>query len=187
MRDILERLERALPAVEDWMNDLHERSKPRAVVASQVGAARLAEYYPATLLSGSYAVPVDVCPFPPVAAVGLPEFEPVARMAMAGITFGHMYFVAQGHWQDSLHFHELVHVVQWGTLGVRPFLRSYALGILRAGYDESPFEMAAYGLQAQFDAGTAIPGLVGAIEAHARQEHGRTQAVYRSCGMHERA
>jgi hypothetical protein len=187
MRDILERLDRALPAVEDWMKALHAQSALRAVAAGALGSARLGQYFPEELLGTSYAVPVEATPFPPVAKLDLPEFEALAQMPMAGITFGHMYFVAPGHWQESLHFHELVHVVQWRTLGVPDFLRTYAVGILRAGYHGSPFEVAAYDLQSRFESRAAISDAMGWIQSHARREHGVTMDLYRSLGMHEGA
>ena len=54
---------------------------------------------------------------------------------------------------ESLHFHELVHVVQWQHLGPERFIMAYALGhLLSGGYRTNPLEEMAYGLQARFDA-----------------------------------
>jgi hypothetical protein len=55
----------------------------------------------------------------------------------------------------SLLFHELVHVVQFDILGVRPFVAAYLRGWLDAGrsYLENPMEAMAFDLQARFDAG----------------------------------
>lgn len=56
---------------------------------------------------------------------------------------------------ESLHFHELVHVVQWQHLGPERFIMAYALGhLLSGGYRTNPLEEMAYGLQARFDANT---------------------------------
>jgi hypothetical protein len=54
---------------------------------------------------------------------------------------------------ESLHFHELVHVVQWRILGPERFLWAYADGLERFGYRNSPLEVVAYDLQERFDAG----------------------------------
>lgn len=66
------------------------------------------------------------------------------------------YFVL---WQEaereSLHFHELVHVVQWQVLGPERFLARYADGLERHGYRTSPLEVMAYEQEAQFIAGAA--------------------------------
>lgn len=34
--------------------------------------------------------------------------------------------------RESIHFHELVHVVQWSALGVDEFLLTYALGVAQS-------------------------------------------------------
>lgn len=79
---------------------------------------------------------------------------------MAGITFGHMYFLHREHAHEAIHFHELVHVVQWAALGAAAFLPTYAVGIAQHGYEASPFELAAFDLQAKFERGDALPGVV---------------------------
>ena len=71
---------------------------------------------------------------------------------MAGITYFDTYFVRSDEARrESLHFHELVHVVQWGVLGPERFLASYADGLERFGYRHSPLEEMAYDLQTRFD------------------------------------
>ena len=70
----------------------------------------------------------------------------------AGITFKDTYFVkAAEAKRESLHFHELVHVVQWAHLGVEKFLAAYAAGLANQGYRHSPLEVMAYNLQDYFD------------------------------------
>ena len=112
-------------------------------------------------------------PYPPVSDLGLPELEPMAQARWSGITFGHMYFVDQDDTTEATHFHELCHVVQWKALGVRDFLMTYALGLLEHGYQESPLEMIAYRLQAEFEAGLPRRDLVEVVAAHARCERVR--------------
>ena len=52
---------------------------------------------------------------------------------------------------ESLHFHELVHVVQWSALGPEKFLACYADGLERFGYLRSPLELMAFRLQRRFE------------------------------------
>lgn len=52
---------------------------------------------------------------------------------------------------ESLHFHELVHVIQWRLLGPEGFLALYADGLERFGYRNSPLEVMAYELQDKFE------------------------------------
>jgi hypothetical protein len=54
---------------------------------------------------------------------------------------------------DSLHFHEMVHVVQWAKLGVERFLLAYGIGLAQFGYEQSPLKKMAYDLQLEFDQG----------------------------------
>jgi hypothetical protein len=51
---------------------------------------------------------------------------------------------------ESLHFHELVHVIQWRLLGPEKFLALYADGLERFGYRKSPLEVMAFRLQSRF-------------------------------------
>jgi hypothetical protein len=53
--------------------------------------------------------------------------------------------------EESLHFHELVHVVQWRHLGPEQILGRYANGLERFGYRQSPLERIAYDLEERFD------------------------------------
>ena len=62
-----------------------------------------------------------------------------------GITYLDTYFIKRTQASDeALHFHELVHVVQWRALGPERFLRTYADGLERFGYRNSPLERMAY-------------------------------------------
>jgi hypothetical protein len=177
MSDVLGRLRRALPEVESWMRDLHARHRARARRVSSLGFSGLAAAWPAAFLQDSWAVSVDELPFPPVAEYGVPEFEAMARGNVAGITFGEMYFVVgQAHGDEGTHFHELCHVVQWKTLGVAEFLLTYALGILRHGYERSPLEAIAFELQAEFARGQARAELVEIVGAHAKRASAAAQA-----------
>jgi len=183
MRDLLTRMQRGQPAVEAWISDLHASSAPQSVAASATGFTRLGKYFPSSILEQARAVTVDLIPFPPVGALGLPEFEALAAMPMAGITFGHMYFLHREHTHEAIHFHELVHVVQWTTLGVAAFLPTYALGIARHGYESSPFELAAFDLQAKFERSDALPDMVDFIGRHAERTRQEAENVFRFVGL----
>jgi len=148
---------------------------------------RLAQYFPATILHDCRAVAVDAVPFPPVADLDLPEFVAMANMPMAGITFGHMYFVRRDYDTEAIHFHELVHTVQWAALGFDAFLSTYATGILQQGYEASPFELTAYDLQARFERGDPLPDVVDFIRWHANETHTTTARLLESLGIHEGA
>jgi hypothetical protein len=154
--------------MESWIRDLHAAHASRAQPISCLGFGRLAEVWPRELLEEARAVSVERVPYPPVSALGLPELEPMAQARWSGITFGHMYFVDEDDTTEATHFHELCHVVQWKTLGVRDFLITYALGLLQHGYRQSPLEAIAYRLQRAFEARLPQRDLVDVVAAHAR-------------------
>jgi hypothetical protein len=103
-------------------------------------------------------VEVPNVPVPPLGDMGLPEFAKFQDGTYDGITYLNTYFVRDFRADDeSLHFHELVHVIQWQHLGPDRFLMAYAAGYLAAGnYRDNPLEAMAYDLQDQFDAGGRI-------------------------------
>ena len=55
-----------------------------------------------------------------------------------------------------VHFHELIHVIQWRLLGSEGFLRAYANGLEEFGYENSPLEKMAYDAEASFKRSFAI-------------------------------
>jgi hypothetical protein len=68
-----------------------------------------------------------------------------------GVTYLNTYFVRRDHANlERLHFHELVHVVQWLRLGPEMFLKIYAKGLEEVGYRNSFLEKMAYDLEAKF-------------------------------------
>jgi hypothetical protein len=81
--------------------------------------------------------------------MGLAQFE---QTSFWGITYKNTYFIRHEHsLNEAVHFHELVHVIQWGRLGVDTFLLTYAKGLFEFGYDKSPLEMMAYQHQHRFE------------------------------------
>ena len=183
MKDLLRRLKQATPRFLSWMQALHRTHAEASRSVSQVASPRLRDYWPREHLDSSRVVIVDEIPFPPVSEYGLPEFESMAAMSMAGITFGDMYFLKREHAIESVHTHELVHVIQWGELGPEEFLLTYALGIAQHGYRQSPFESAAYEVQREFDAGRAVPDLLDSVRAHARKQRDGAEGVFRDHGL----
>lgn len=73
----------------------------------------------------------------------------------AGITFADCILLREGAETPALLFHEMVHVVQYGMLGIAKFAKFYVEGLARAdfAYERNPFESAAHGLEDRFSAG----------------------------------
>jgi hypothetical protein len=72
-------------------------------------------------------------------------------MPVTAITYKNTYFLRKQFVQDlRLHFHELVHVVQWNLLGAENLIKRYILEIQQHGYDNAPLEKMAYALDSHF-------------------------------------
>jgi hypothetical protein len=114
---------------------------------------RLGGFYSSELLKTAKVVEVERVPVPPLSALGLTGFGEFESGNYAGITFLDTYFVQSGEaLREPLHFHELVHVVQWQHLGAERFVMAYALGYLQGGgYRANPLEVMAYDLQDYFE------------------------------------
>lgn len=84
--------------------------------------------------------------------MGLRQFADFETMDPAGITYLDTYFITSKHAKlESIHFHELVHVIQWELLGAEKFLAMYADGLERCGYRQSPLEIMAYDHEDRFN------------------------------------
>ena len=113
---------------------------------------RLKDYFPSVFLETAYVVIVPRIPLPPLREMGLPEFGEFEKGDYAGITYRNTYFVREnGIYDESVHFHELVHTVQWLYLGGDGFLTAYAAGLLEHGCEKNPLEIMARDLQDYFD------------------------------------
>jgi hypothetical protein len=99
--------------------------------------------------------------------MGLPELAVFEAMPISGITYQDTFFVKKGHQSESLYFHEMVHVVQWDRLGSDGFLLAYGVGLMQAGYRNSPLEAMAYRLQADFDRGRLPANIMALIRKEA--------------------
>jgi len=141
----------AYPLIVGWIKKTLVEHAAAARPVASFGFNRLPDYYVAQLLASSKAVVVSRVPMPPLSAMGLDRFRDFEQMNAGGMTFFDTYFVRADHARDeSLHFHELVHVIQWRLLGLERFLACYADGLERFGYRRSPLEVMAFRLQGRF-------------------------------------
>ena len=144
--------QRVFPLLREWMKQTLAASAASAKTVASFNFSRLPRYYSQELLRRAKVVLVDKVPVPPLSALGLHQFADFEKMSASGITYLDTYFVRrqEAKW-ESLHFHELVHVVQWSVLGAERFLALYADGLEKHGYRHSPLEVMAYAHQARFD------------------------------------
>jgi hypothetical protein len=148
----IQKLLSKLPEITGWINAMLASHANKSQPVASFGFRRLPGYYSPQLLAQAKVVVVEHVPIPPLTALGLPEFADFEQGDYVGITFKDTYFVkAAAAGQESLHFHELVRVVQWAHLGVKKLLTAYAEGLAVQGYRNSPLEVMAYDLQDYFD------------------------------------
>jgi hypothetical protein len=162
--DIFRRFYAALPRISGWIDEFLNYHAAQSQAVCTLGFTRLSASFSQEFLERAKVVTVASVPFPPVAQFDLPELAPIQQMSFAGITYKDTFFLQQGQNSESLHFHELVHVVQWERLGVDNFLLAYGVGLVQFGYKNSPLEQMAYSLQQAFD-NDSLPGdLISFIE-----------------------
>tara|TARA_Y100001001_G_scaffold115462_1_gene113237 strand:- start:5830 stop:6312 length:483 start_codon:yes stop_codon:yes gene_type:complete len=142
--------------LESWIDEINEAHKsdrhPCSVLQHQFGG-----YYRPELLRSSYFVVVNALPMPKMPELreaGLGDFID-NEDHFGGITYKDTYYLVPEAARDvGIHFHELVHVIQWRTLGARKFIQRYMEEIQIFGYGEkAPLEGMAYGLQKTFEEG----------------------------------
>ena len=152
-----QKLQAILPLATAWIHDTLAAHAAQARPVTSFGFRRLPLYYPEELLQRTKVVALPgKLPVPPLRAWGLdlPAFAKFENQPNDGITYLDTYFVQEPLATDeSLHFHELVHVLQWAHLGPERFLLDYALGLAQFDYRDSPLETMAYDLQAEFEQG----------------------------------
>jgi hypothetical protein len=150
------RLKRAVPDALIWIDRLLVAHQSRARTVGSYPFRRLPVHYTAELLATTQVVEVERLPMLPLSELGFTEFSEFENGQYGGITFKDTYFVNFDEAsRESLHFHELVHVIQWRYLGEEKFLMAYALGYLQVNgpnkYRNNPLEVMAYELQHQFE------------------------------------
>jgi hypothetical protein len=112
---------------------------------------RLPLYFTAEILASAKVVLVDRLPVPPLSSMGLNQFADIERGNFDGITYFDTFFLKRSQSEnEAIHFHELIHVIQWRILGPERFLYAYADGLARFGYRDSPLEAMAYDAELVF-------------------------------------
>ena len=118
------------PHIIGWIRQTLGAHEKRAQTVGSMGFTRLPLYFGRELLETAKVVAVDRVPVPPLSAIGLSQFAEFERGDYDGITYLDTFFVKQSLAADEgLHFHELIHIVQWRLLGPETFLAAYAAGL----------------------------------------------------------
>ena len=127
---------------------------------------RLNGYYPNTLLQRVRRVIVDQCPVPPLAVTGISQLAEIETWDIKGIPWDNTIFIRRdlADW-DVVHFHELLHIIQWEHLGAERYLTAWAIGTITRGYRGNPLEEMAFRHQSRFEAGEKPYDVVSEVTA----------------------
>ena len=143
--------DRNYPLILGWVEQTLSRYAPQARALGSLGFKRLPGYFKPEVLASAKVIYVAAVPVPPLTALGLPQFSEFEHLNAAGITYTDTFFAREElRGDEGLHFHEMVHVLQWRFLGSRAFIATYADGLERAGYRHAPLEVMAYTLETVF-------------------------------------
>lgn len=139
--------------IEQWIketNRLHQDQRQSCSVFED----EFRGFYSPDFLRTSYFVIVDSLPKPDLPELRQMGFGGFIDMPAAAITYMDTYYVSRPHADNlRLHFHELVHVVQWELLGITNFITRYMLEIQTHGYHQAPLERMAYTLDQHYASG----------------------------------
>lgn len=159
----------SISRIRDWIEEYLKAQQERRVPIDSMGFPRLPQFFSPGLLSGSYVVSVDRVDLPPLSGFGLQGFSFFESQEYSGITYKDTYFLVHSRINDeSLHFHELIHVIQWDELGPDMFLLLYGLGLFEQGYRKSPLERNAFSLQKSFREGRDLARAETTVRQHCR-------------------
>jgi hypothetical protein len=151
-----EEFAKVYPPLLEWIRTTLTANARAARSVASHGFSRLPLYFSENTLSCTKVVLVDPLPMPPLSSMGLARFADFERGDFDGITYIDTVFLkpTQSN-NENMHFHELVHVIQWRLLGPDRFLLSYANGLECFGYRKSPLEAMAYDAETAFASSTA--------------------------------
>ena len=139
-----------LKKIEKWIHELnasHEQVRHSCSILHD----HFNGFYSIDFLKTAYFVVTDNIPkpdFPELREAGLGDF---IDMDAGGITYNDTYYIKQNAVNVlSLHFHELVHVIQYDELTQQGFIKRYIQEIKDFGYDNAPLEKMAYELEDRY-------------------------------------
>lgn len=139
-----------LTAIEQWIDEVNHKYKYKRVCCTQF-ASQFAGFYPTEFLENAFYVVIDEIPKPDFAALRAMGLGDFIDMKVSGITYKNTYYLLPTSVDNlRVHFHELVHVLQWQNLGALAFISRYMNEVKHFGYHNAPLEIMAYSLDTHF-------------------------------------
>jgi hypothetical protein len=149
---------------QDWIDQQRATHLPQGRPLTDFESAALARHFSAEILTRARVAFVRRISNPPFLAMLLEQLSVFGKQVhfdfsnSAGITFGECILIPGRDLPADLLFHEMVHVEQYGFLGIPGFARAYVQGIVDSGfiYERIPLEIIAFAMSDRFTAGEAF-------------------------------
>jgi len=139
-----------IEGIEEWIHQVNSSHK-KVRRSCSVLEEYFSGFYSPDFLKTAFFVVTDEIPkpdFPELREAGLGDF---IDMNVGVITYNDTYYIkVEAANELRLHFHELVHVVQWRELAPQGFIERYIREIQDFGYDNAPLEKMAYALDGYY-------------------------------------
>jgi hypothetical protein len=159
-----------LQAIEQWIDEVNSEHESQRTCCVHL-YEDLRSIYPKTFLEQSFYVVVKTLPRPMFLAGQNPDIDKFLYQTLDGITYKNTYYLLPHMAKDLyIHFHELVHVAQWRTLGATGFISRYIEEIVTYEYDNAPLEAMAFGLEDDFKKGNNQIDVLQKVELNLKWE-----------------
>ena len=156
--------------IDAWIDGYIDAHREERIRVADLDFPNLPAYFVPNMLKNAYTVYTDQIKAPPLHELGLDGFSFFESMNPEGITYKDTFFITPAQKdRESIHFHELIHIIQWNELGAEKFIRVYGANLLISGYRLHPLEAIAYDFQTDFDQGRSIPDLESRVRVHCRE------------------
>ncbi len=137
--------------IQQWILRTLKESCSHKKSLSELNFQVMEGFFNPKTLKNSFVIYSDKIPLIPLEELGLSQFGELNERDFKAITYCDCFFVKPEQRNNiNLHLHELIHVVQWGYLGMEKFLFCYAQGLANNGYFNSPLEEMAFRLERRF-------------------------------------
>lgn len=142
-----------LQAIDQWIDKVNQEHELQRTCCIQLKEA-LRDFYTKAFLEQAFFVVVETLPKPQFLKGHVPALDNFLNQKLDGITYKNTYYILPHVAEDiRTHFHELVHVAQWQTLGANRFISQYIEELAIHGYRNAPVEVMAYDLEDYFMVG----------------------------------
>jgi hypothetical protein len=146
-----------LPAINDWIDHVTDERISEARLLGDLKLRYIQRWVSDKTLASIQVIVTDTPPRPPVAEFGFEgadhQLDQMALGAwdMRGATIDQLCFINSQFIHDEQYlFHQIVHSLQWKTLGREYWLKNYLYGVITCGRADTWAEKQAGRLQARF-------------------------------------